>query len=85
MEDKREKIKYHSITHRWGNDTFCKQFSYRLEDWLHQFSDEEKPLMLIFLKNFYYYTTERINAKVKELNTIFNRLIGISRLFYGFF
>lgn len=71
MENKRKKIKYHSITHRWGNDTFCMDFSKRLEDWLHQFSDEEKPLMLILLKNFYYYTTERINAKVKELNKQF--------------
>ena len=71
MKEKREKIKYHSITHRWGNDTFCKDFSKQLEDWLQQFSDEEKPLMLILLKNFYYYTTERIDAKVKELNKQF--------------
>ena len=71
MAEKREPIKYHTITHRWGNDAFCKDFSEQLEKWLQQFSDEEKPLMLILLKNFYYYTTERINAKVKELNTQF--------------
>lgn len=71
MAEKREPIKYHTITHRWGNDAFCKDFSDHLEKWLQQFSDEEKPLMLILLKNFYYYTTERINAKVKELNSQF--------------
>lgn len=71
MEDKREKIKYHSITHRWGNDSFCKDFSEHLDNWLQQFSEDEKPLMLILLKNFYYYTEERLNAKVKALNEQF--------------
>ena len=73
MEEQQEKIKYHSITQRWGSDGFCKDFSGRLESWLQQFSEEEKPLMLILLKNFYYYTTERLNAKVKELNEKFKK------------
>ena len=64
MEHKREPIKYHTITHRWGNDAFCKDFSGHLEKWLQQFSEDERSLMLILLKNFYYYTSERLNSKV---------------------
>ncbi len=71
MEHKREPIKYHTITHRWGNDAFCKDFSGHLEKWLQQFSEDERSLMLILLKNFYYYTSERLNSKVVKLNEKF--------------
>ena len=71
MENNKKTIKYHSITHQWGNDAFCKEFSEHLYNWLQQFSEEERPLMLILLRNFYYYTEERLNARVKTLNEQF--------------
>lgn len=67
MKAKKETIKYHSITHQWGNDAFCKDFSQHIESWLQQFTEEERPLMLILLKNFYYYTLERLNSKVVKI------------------
>lgn len=68
MESTKEKIKYHSITERWGNDAFCRNFSDRLDKWLNQFSKEERPILISLLKNFYYYTSERIGKKVIEVH-----------------
>lgn len=65
--DEKEEIKYHTITRHWGNPAFCKDFSKKIESWLQQFDDAEKPMMLKLLGNFYYYTEERINSKVVKL------------------
>lgn len=60
-------IKYHTITKHWGNPSFCQEFSVKLEKWLLQLNELEKPLMLNLLKHFYYYTEERLNSKAIKL------------------
>ena len=39
-------IKYHTITKRWGNKEFCRNFSLSLDRWHNQFTEDEKTLML---------------------------------------
>lgn len=60
-------IKYHSITELWGNESFCRDFSSRIDTWLQQFDEDDKPLMLKLLQHFYYYTEERLNYKARQL------------------
>ena len=60
-------IKYHTITKRWGNKEFCRNFSLVLDRWLNQFTEDEKPLMLYLLKNFYFYSNERLGSKMMQL------------------
>ena len=62
-----EDIKYHSITELWGNESFCRDFSSRIDAWLEQFDEDDKPLMLKLLQHFYYYTEERLNFKARQL------------------
>ena len=61
------KIKYHSITEFWGDKSFCRDFSARIDAWLQQFDEDDKPLMLKLLQHFYYYTEERLNYKTRNL------------------
>ena len=61
-------IKYHTITKRWGNNEFCRNFSLVLDRWLNQFAENEKPLMLDLLKNFYFYSSERLDRKMIHLH-----------------
>lgn len=67
----KDPVKYHSFTKRWGNAEFCKEFSIKIDKWLQQFAEDEQPLMLDLLKNFYYYTRERLNSNVVQLNDKF--------------
>lgn len=62
-----------AISKRWGKSEFRKNFSIRLEKWLQQFDEQEKPLMLKLLKHFYYYTEERLNNKIRKLYARFQK------------
>ena len=65
------RYKFGEITKRWGDANFKKEFDTILDNWLNQFSEEEKPVLLNLLKNFYYYTETSINKKVVELHQKF--------------
>lgn len=69
------RYKFGEITKRWGDANFKKEFDSILDNWLKQFNDEEKPVLLALLKNFYYYTETSINQKVIELH---NKFIAIN-------
>lgn len=58
------RYKFGEITKRWGNADFKKEFDTILENWLSQFSKDERPLLLELLKNFSYYTEKAIDKKV---------------------
>jgi len=68
------RYKFGEITKRWGDVNFKKEFDGVLDDWLKQFSKEEKPVLLELLRNFYYYTEKAIDKKVVEL---YNKFIEI--------
>ena len=68
---KKYKIKYHSITKAWGNNSFCRNFATKMDNWLMQFDESERPLLLNLLKHFRYYTLNRLNSKVIKLNDKF--------------
>ena len=61
------RYKFGEITKRWGDANFKKEFDGVLDDWLKQFSKEEKPVLLELLRNFYYYTEKALDKKVVEL------------------
>lgn len=65
------RYKFGEITKRWGDANFKKDFDKILDDWLNQFSKEEKPVLLELLRNFYYYTETAVNQKVVELHNKF--------------
>ncbi len=65
------RYKFGEITKRWGDADFKKNFDIILENWLNQFSKDERPLLLELLKNFYYYTEKSIDKKVVELHNRF--------------
>ena len=69
------RYKFGEITKRWGDANFKKEFDSILDNWLKQFNDEEKPVLLALLKNFYYYTETSVNQKVVELH---NKFIAIN-------
>ena len=50
------RYKFGEITKRWGDANFKKEFDTILDNWLKQFNEEDIPVLLELLKNFYYYT-----------------------------
>lgn len=65
------RYKFGEITKRWGDADFKKEFDGILDNWINQFSTDERPLLLELLKNFYYYTEKAIDRKVVELHQRF--------------
>lgn len=65
------RYKFGEITKRWGDANFKKEFDTILDNWLKQFNEEDTPVLLELLKNFYYYTETAINQKVVELHEKF--------------
>lgn len=70
------RYKFGEITKRWGDADFKKEFDKILDNWLSQFDNDEKPLLLELLKNFYYYTEKAIDRKVVELHQRFIEING---------
>ena len=70
------RYKFGEITKRWGDADFKKEFDGILDNWLNQFSADERPLLLELLKNFYYYTEKAIDRKVVELHQRFLEING---------
>ena len=70
------RYKFGEITKRWGDANFKKEFDTILENWLSQFSKDERPLLLELLKNFSYYTEKAIDKKVVELHQRFLSVNG---------
>lgn len=67
MIQKKYKANYNSITKKWGDKSFCKQFSQNIDIWLNQFDNAHHELILSLLKHFDYYLDERLKAKAIEL------------------
>lgn len=70
------RYKFGEITKRWGDANFKKEFDTILDNWLKQFNEEDIPVLLELLKNFYYYTETAINQKVVELHEKFITVNG---------
>lgn len=70
------RYKFGEITKRWGDANFKKEFDTILDNWLKQFNEEDTPVLLELLKNFYYYTETAINQKVVELHEKFITVNG---------
>ena len=79
------RYKFGEITKRWGDADFKKEFDSILDNWLSQFSKDERPLLLELLKNFYYYTEKTIDKKVVELHQQFLEINGedISKVLFA--
>ena len=79
------RYKFGEITRRWGDANFKKEFDSKLDDWLKQFSKEERPILLQLLRNFYYYTEKTIDRKVVELHKRFLDIHGedISKVLFA--
>lgn len=67
MVQKKSKANYNSITKKWGNRSFCRQFSQDIDNWLIQFDDAHHKLLLELLKHFDYYLNKKLKTKAKEL------------------
>ena len=67
-------IKYHSITKKWGNNKECRKFAQRIDNWLAQFEEDEKPLMLDLLRHFTYYSERRLKKEIVKLFDEFTRV-----------
>ena len=65
--------KYHAITKTWGNKKERNMFAERIDSWLNQFEDDEKPLMLDLLRHFTYYSEYAINQEVVKLYEAFKK------------
>lgn len=70
------RYKFGEITKRWGDADFKKEFDGILDNWINQFTTDERPLLLELLKNFYYYTEKAIDRKVVELHQHFLEING---------
>jgi hypothetical protein len=81
MSEEKKPIKYHSITQKWGNKKFCNEISKRIDNWLNQFEENERPLMLSLLKNYKYYSEKDVSKKVVELFKCFNNNHEIDKSF----
>ena len=79
------RYKFGEITKRWGDADFKKEFDTILENWLSQFSKDERSLLLELLKNFSYYTEKAIDKKVVELHQRFLEINGddISKVLFA--
>lgn len=79
------RYKFGEITKRWGDADFKKDFDGILDNWINQFSADERPLLLELLKNFYYYTEKAIDRKVVELHQRFLEINGedISKVIFS--
>lgn len=75
------KIKYHGLTKHWGNNEECRNFAMRIDKWLNQFSDSEKPLMLTLLKHYSYFSERQVGTKVVELYEKFKTTHKIDETF----
>lgn len=67
-------IKYHAITKKWGNNKECRMFARRIDKWLSQFEENEKPLMLDLLRHFTYYSERTIKKQVVKLFEEFKKV-----------
>lgn len=58
----------------WEPKFYRKQLMTRINDWLNQFDDNEKPEMLTLLENFDYYSRNRIPKAVVNLYKKFRQV-----------
>lgn len=78
------RYKYGEITQKWGDAKVKKEYDKKIESWLNQFTDKEKPIILELLKNYRYYTESAVAKKVVELHRKFLESNGedISRVLF---
>ncbi len=63
--------KYSEYLSTWGNDEECEGYEDRIDAWLEQFDEEDKPLMLRLLKNFKMYRGHLLSIKINDLFSLF--------------
>lgn len=71
MSSGRKHPKHEDITSHWGGMKIREDFAERIDKWLQAFSKEEQPFLLELLRQFYYYSEERIKEKVVRLYDAF--------------
>lgn len=65
------RIKYHTFTKSWGCNQFCRDMAIQIDNYIDQFSDCEKKVILELIKNFNYYG-ERKRKLAQKLFEEFN-------------
>lgn len=63
----KNKVNYNSITKKWGNKSFSREFGQEIDRWLNQFDEVHHDLLLELLKHFDYYLDKRLKTKAKKL------------------
>ena len=71
MSGGRKHPKYENITSRWGGMKVREEFAERMDKWLNAFAESDRIFLLELLKEFYYYSEERIKEKVVDLYNSF--------------
>ena len=66
--------KYNTITKNWGNRKERIEIAERIDKWLCQFEDAEKPLMLDLLRHFTYYSDYAIKQDIVKLYEEFKKV-----------
>lgn len=59
---------------RWGTDDNLLDFENKVLNWVNQAEEKEKVILLTLLKNFEYYTIQKVNKVFGELHAIFSEM-----------
>lgn len=60
-------MKYNSITKKWGGVKLQKEFDGKIDDWIKQFENVEKGILIDILKHYNYYTVRKVTTGIEVL------------------
>lgn len=67
LNNKENKLRFKSITQRWGGERIQHEYEIKIQNLLNNFSKEEQAVLIQLLTHFDFYTDNRIEKKVIEL------------------
>lgn len=63
----KQQLKYLSVTRKWGGTEVRKEFDAKIDQWIMQFDEMERDIILELLKHFQYYTSRKLKDSVMQL------------------
>ena len=63
----KQQLKYLSVTRKWGGTEVRKEFDAKIDQWIMQFDEVERDIILELLKHFQYYTSRKLKESVLQL------------------